>query len=83
MKEKSNWTDTLDLDVLGRLGNCASWKSDVLPLAQARWSWLRRTGAVGYEKEDALVYVLELLDCNSVVIDLTKDEYADILNGII
>jgi hypothetical protein len=29
----------------------------------------------GYTKEDALVCVLDLLDCNSQYIDLTRAEY--------
>lgn len=83
MEEKRRWTDLLSSAVYSRLANCLSTKADVLPLAQARWAWLKHIKATGYEKEDALVYVLELLDCNSRVIELTKDEYDDILDRII
>lgn len=77
------WVDSLSSDVHSRLANCCSSKQDILPLAQARWSWLKENKSDEYVKEDALVYVLELIDCNSVFIDLTKAEYNDILNGII
>ena len=83
MECQKNWTEFLSSDVYSRLANCCSLKQDILPLAQARWSWLKHIKATGYVKEDALVYVLELIDCNSVFIDLTKAEYNDILNGII
>ncbi len=81
--EAKKWTDLLSSAVYSRLANCYSTKEDVLPLAQARWAWLKHIKATGYVKEDALVYVLELLDSNSVDIDLTRDEYDDILNSII
>ena len=82
MGEKK-WTELLSSSVYSRLANCYSTKEDVLPLAQARWAWLKRIKATGYCKEDALIYVLELLDCNSVNVDLTREEYDDILNSII
>ena len=71
------WTDLLASDVYARLCNCCSRKSDILPLARAKWTQLKTKP--GYEEEDALVAVLELLDCNSIYIDLTPDEYDDIL----
>ena len=38
---------------------------------------------VGYTKEDALVFVLEMLDCNGCSIDMTRDEYDCVLAQII
>ena len=75
------WTDRLDKDVYNRLCHCKTVKSDILPLAQAKWMDLKERP--GFEKEDALVAVLELLDCNSCYFDLSVDEYNDILAQII
>lgn len=82
MAEAKRWTDLLSGDVYSRLANCYTVKEDVLPLAQARWAWLKKINAAGYTEEDALIYVLELLDCNSVSIDLTRTEYDDIIGMI-
>lgn len=78
---KNRWTDNLPADLLARLSVCASLKSDILPLAQRRWATIKEKP--GFTKEDALVDVLELLDCNSQVFDLTRNEYDDILSRII
>lgn len=75
------WTDFLDGEVYERLCNCCSLKSDILPLAQAKWTTLKNKS--GFEKEDALVAVLEQLDCNSCFFDLSSDEYDIILSSII
>ena len=80
MKNKK-WTDLLDSDVYQRLANCTSVKADVLPLAQAKWAIMKHSD--GFCKEDALVSVLDLLDCNSSQICLTADEYNEVLEGII
>lgn len=76
----SKWMEKLDPHVLERLGNCCSRKSDIGPLTEARWAWMRETGKdkEGFIKEDALVYVLELLDCNGQFFDLSRDEYDDL-----
>lgn len=76
---KNKWTDTLSEEVYNRLASCHSRKEDILPLAKARWLYI---ALKGYDKEDALVYVLELLDCNGCCFDLTTDEYNDILSCI-
>lgn len=76
------WTDFLDPDVYERLGNCRSLKSDIPALVNAKWASLKESGKdkEGFDKEDALVYVLELLDCNGQDFgaDLTTDEYNDL-----
>lgn len=71
------WTDKLDDEVYNRLGNCRSRKSDIEPLVDAKWSWMKETGKDdrGLTKEDALVSVLELLESNSCTFDLSLDEY--------
>lgn len=78
--EPKRWTDTLPEDVYARLCNCRSRKSDILPLAQARWNYIR--GRAHREKEDALVSTLELLDENGCEFALTCEEYDSILTQI-
>ena len=79
--EAKKWTDLLEEGVCVRLAECRSRKADILPLAQAKWATIKNDP--DFTKEDALVQVLELLDCNSKFFDLTRDEYDNILNSII
>lgn len=81
-EKKVNWLDLLDEHVRERLGNCVSRKSDILPLAQAKWAVLKNQPG-GWTPEDALVQVLELLDCNGRFFDLTRVEYDGILYRLI
>ena len=74
------WTEFLSEEVYNRLAACRSTKADILPLAKAKWAVIRHKE--GFTPEDALVAVLELLDCNSCYFDLTTDEYNDILSCI-
>lgn len=76
----NRWTDRLNSEVYGRLCNCRSRKSDLEALVNARWAWLRDQGKdrQGYTREDALVQVLEIVDCNGQCIDLTVDEYDEL-----
>ena len=75
----------LDSEAYERLCNCRSIKSDILPVAQSVYSYYRRAGKTQYGKEDALVYAIELLDQNSCseILDLTEEEYRDILESIV
>lgn len=75
------WTDALNTDVYQRLCACCSTKDDIITLTQAKWASLKQKQ--GYTKEDALISVLELLDCNSICFDLTTEEYENILHEII
>lgn len=81
MINKKHWTDSLNEEVYNRLCNCSTIKSDILPLAQSKWNFLKNKE--GFAKEDALVQVLELLDCNSCYYDLTHDEYNEVLRRIV
>lgn len=74
------WTDLLNEEVYIRLANCTSVKRDILPLTQAKWTFLKDNGK--YDKEDILVSILDLLDSNGRFMDLSKNEYADILASI-
>lgn len=72
------WTDHLSDDVYSRLCACRTVKADLTALVNAKWLSYREAGKdkQGFTREDALVAVLELLDCNSCSFDLTADEYA-------
>lgn len=74
------WTNKLPEEVARRLENCRTTKADLPALVNARWLRYKELGkdAEGFTKEDALVSVLELLDCNSCYIDLTADEYQEL-----
>ena len=76
----ANWTERLSKDVVERLEDCRTIKSDLPALVNAKWGHYKDLGKEkhGLTKEDALVAVLELLDCNSCSFDLTIDEYNDL-----
>ena len=75
------WTDKLESGVYERLCNCRSRKSDIEPLTNAKWAAMKEAGKdkQGFTKEDALVAVLEMLDCNGQCFDLTVDEYNELI----
>ena len=77
---KRKWTDALANDVYNRLCSCRTRKADLPELVNAKWISYIENGKVerGFTKEDALVDILELLDCNSCYIDLTAEEYNDL-----
>lgn len=74
------WTENLPEEVANRLANCRTIKDDLPTLVNVRWLRYKELGkdAEGFTKEDALISVLELLDCNSCFIDLTEDEYQEL-----
>ena len=69
------WTEFLQQDVLARLANCCSRKQDIKHLVDARFKWYRETGRDKFTREDALLFVLDLIASNSQDIDLTEAEY--------
>lgn len=77
---KKNWMNNLSSDVYARLCNCRTVKADLAELVNAKWLHYREAGKdkQGFTKEDAVVAVLELLDCNSCDFELTADEYAEL-----
>ena len=81
------WFDYLGEDIGRRLGECRNIKADLKPLVQARWAWMKNNGKdkEGFTKEDAFIYVAELLDSNSQweLADLNNEEYADLMAAII
>lgn len=77
-----NWTDDLPEDVYLRLCDCRTVRGDIQILSQSKWNHIK--GDATKCKEDALVSVLELLDCNNCDCgDLTRDEYEEISNSIV
>jgi len=77
---KKTWMDNLKSDVSERLGACRTIKADLPHLVNAKWLAFQENGKAdkGFTKEDALVEILELLDCNSCYFDLTRDEYDEL-----
>ena len=69
-------------DVYHRLCACSNTKEDLPYLVNIRWMWMQSKGKdkQGFTKEDALVDILEWLDCNGQweLGDLTREEYDDL-----
>lgn len=81
-----NFTDLLREkypDVYRRLCECHNIKEDIQHLVDVRWMWMKSKGKdkQGFTKEDALVDILEWLDCNGQyqLADLTFDEYEELI----
>lgn len=69
-------------DVYGRLCACRNKKSDIPTLVNVMWTHMKNRGKdkEGFTKEDALVQILEWLDCNGQwqLADITVDEYDEL-----
>ncbi len=78
------WSENLPQDVYERLGNCRNRKSDIETLVNVKWATMVEAGKreEGFTKEDALIDVLELLDCNGQYFDLSKEEYDELKRDI-
>lgn len=77
----NDWTTYLPGDIYERLCSCHNSKSDLPILVNTRWGWMReQTKYKGFVKEDALVYILGMLESNSQyrLTDLTVDEYNEL-----
>lgn len=73
-----SWLDYLPYNVRLRLAQCQTTKGDLAILLDAKWHWEQNTGHYnGYAKEDMLVDILDLLDCNGLdnVTELTMEEW--------
>lgn len=77
MEVKKNWMKNLPADVYDRLAACHSIRSDIKILVNVKWAAMIADGAKeqGFIKEDALVYILDLLDSNGQFVDLSRGEY--------
>lgn len=67
----TRWQDTLPEDVHERLSECRSRRSDIIPIAQAIYSY----GKAG-SKEDAITLALEHLASNDQLFSYTEDDYS-------
>lgn len=77
----TSWLDYLPYNVDMRLANCQTTKNDLPILLDAKWRWMQDTGRYnGRTKEDALVDILDLLDCNGLgnVTELTMEEWKNL-----
>ena len=74
------WIDTLPEEVYNRLANCRTFKADLPILLSAKWNWIK--DKAGYTKEDCLVDILELLDCNGLedATELTIEEWESFIS---
>lgn len=82
MRKTSDWTYKLPDDVYTRLCECRNKKDDLEILIKTRWEWMKEKEKYRrYTVEDAMVYIMELLDCNNqyYLTNLTVDEYDDLL----
>jgi len=77
MNDLRTWADYLPEDVRNRLCNCCIRRSDLEILVNAKWRKMVEDGRKeqDFTKEDALVYILDLLDCNGNSFDLSHAEY--------
>lgn len=78
MNNTTRWIDYLPHAVYIRLANCQTTTGDLPTLLDAKWRWAQDTGHYnGCTKEDLLVDILDLLDCNGLdcVTELTQEEW--------
>ena len=71
------WTEFLPADVYNRLCDCRTRREDLHTLVNVKWYAMQQAGKnkEKFTKEDALIQILELLDCNDRFFDLSKAEY--------
>lgn len=82
MKNPTHWTKYLPYAVYVRLGECRTRKADLPILLEAKWQWAQDTDHYGgYTKEDFLIEILDLLDCNGLdsVTELTQEEWNNLV----
>ena len=75
---KKKWTDYLSEEVYIRLCECRTIKADIPELVKSKW----KTMEYPYTKEDALIAVLEHVECNGCDFELTLDEYKELKNSL-
>ena len=76
-----SWLDYLPHNVYMRLAQCQTTKVDLPILLNAKWQWAQDTGRYrGHTKDDILVDILDLLDCNELnsVTQLTIEEWRNL-----
>lgn len=86
MLNRTGWVTRLPDDVLRRLCDCKSTMADLPILVNARWAWMRNQEKYRkHTKEDAVIYILELLESNSqyYMAYLTEDEYRELKREVL
>lgn len=81
-KNKVNWVDYLHGEVYCRWLDRETIKLDLPILLDAKCQWAQDTGHYnGYTKDDTLVDILDLLDCNGLdsVTELTIEEWRNLV----
>lgn len=76
-----SWLDYLPYNIRLRLVECQTTKDDLSILLNAKWQWAQDTGHYkGHTKDDILVDILDLLDCNGLnsVTELTMEEWRNL-----
>lgn len=72
-----SWLDYLSYNANMRLAQCQTTKHDLPILLDAKWLWAQDIGHYrDYTKDDILVDILDLLDCNGLdsVTELAMEE---------
>lgn len=75
-----SWLDYLPYNVRLRFVQCQTTKGDLSILLDAKWQWAQDTGHYrGYTKDDILIGILDLLDCNGLnnITELTTEEWGE------
>ena len=77
-----SWLDYPPYNVRLRLAQCQTTKGDLSILLDAKWQWVQDTGHYrGCSKDDILVDILDLLDCNGLnsITELTTEEWRNLV----
>ena len=72
------WIERISPAVYNRLEECRTIKADLPELVAARYAQYQEEGKSNFTKEDAVIMILELLDCNGFDCVLSKDEYNEL-----
>ena len=75
------WLDYLPHNVYMRLVQYKTIKEELSILLDAKWQWAQNEGRYNsYTKDDMLVDILDLLDCNGleIVTELTIEEWRNL-----
>ena len=72
---KKKWTDYLSEDVYTRLCECRTIKADIPELVKSKWA----TMEYPYTKEDALIWIIDLVYANCCFIELTTEEWDELI----
>lgn len=77
-----HWNDRLSEDVKMRLAECRTIKKNLRELVDAKFASYQESGK-NLTREDALISVLEMLDCNGKDFgaDMTSAEYDSLAKG--